>query len=779
MRPTEEIPRSIGRYTIEGVLGRGGMATVYAGRSPTGEAVAIKILHPHRTSEEATVRFALEGRLSLAHPNIVRVVETGEDERAEPFIAFERLEGESLADRLVRGSLSAEEVRKIGIDVASGLAVAHAAGLVHRDLKPSNLFLCATGPTKILDFGVALERRAQRRVTLSSGKLLGTLQYTSPEQAQGARDLDSRSDIWSLGVVLFEALTGVRPFAREGQVATVLAIVLDSPPSLAVLAPQAPRPLTLAIERCLLKAREHRTASADALKAELEAVVFDRPSAPASIVRAGATGARKKEVVARPIAQAERRIVASVVAEGVVDGSALSTRARHESGTYVPMLGDRAIVLFGTHTWEGDELVRAVRYAIEAHPLAARLSVAAGLTVRRGAHVEGEAITRAERNLGQTAGGVPEAPDNGVVVDWQIAASLDGLETRPYGPEAELVLARVAEIAPARSNTPLVGRDPELAQLAAAARVARDDRYGVLVRIRGGIGSGKTRLVSAAVAALASQGAVVTTDIDAASDAILRTGDAILTVLVVDDAHRLSPSQVERLESLLEEDLPFLAILTLREDASGERFDALRGRETSDVQLRGLSVSEVRAFVANLIGEDVDPSFATALRERTDGNPFFVERIVRRVARRGPTSPVERQEAMLAALPLEVAAAVQSRLDRLVASERELCMLASIHLHPFRDRDLEALGCADVERRVSTLVRVGILLSRGPRGQGREHAFRSALTREVAYAMLTPARRAELHRAALDALIRGGEDATDRATSHRALLAEAQAEAER
>ncbi len=172
-----------------------------------------------------------------------------------------------------------EEVVKLGVHVCRGLQVAHTRGIVHRDLKPENLFCCEDGTVKILDFGIALLDADPERIT-STGLIVGTPWYLSPEQARGDLELDVRSDIWSLGCVMYEALAGRTPFDSSGTLATVLAILRDEMPALGLIAPGVvPAPLAVVIERCLVKDRAYRWPDADSLREALEEVDLTSPPA--------------------------------------------------------------------------------------------------------------------------------------------------------------------------------------------------------------------------------------------------------------------------------------------------------------------------------------------------------------------------------------------------------------------------------------------------------------------------------------------------------------------
>jgi eukaryotic-like serine/threonine-protein kinase len=228
----------VGPYQITTVIGRGGVGIVYrATDTRLDRQVALKTLASLGVPDELRVeRFLREARMtaSLDHPNIVKVFDVGTHD-GQPFMVVELLEGETLRQRLDRGPVAEPDVLRIGIEIARGLVAAHAAGLVHRDLKPENVFLTRGGVTRILDFGIAkLAPETVRRTSSAStltGILLGTAGYLAPEQIQG-READGRADLFALGSILFEMLTGQRAFACENTVDTLHAIVHESPPDL-------------------------------------------------------------------------------------------------------------------------------------------------------------------------------------------------------------------------------------------------------------------------------------------------------------------------------------------------------------------------------------------------------------------------------------------------------------------------------------------------------------------------------------------------------------------
>jgi eukaryotic-like serine/threonine-protein kinase len=264
------------RYELGPVLGQGGMARVHQGLDrQLGRRVAIKVLAPPFDRDgEFVERFQREARAAagLSHPNIVAVFDSGSDDGTH-FIVTELVEGETLADRLGRdGPMPPAEAVAVSVDIARALSAAHARGLIHRDIKPGNVMLLPDGRVKVVDFGIA--RAAGSDTLTHTGVVLGSTAYLSPEQA-GGQPVDERADLYSLGCVLYEMLTGQVPFSAETPIATMYRHVNEdaAPPS--TIAP-VERELEDVVLRCLEKDPKRRFASAAELEAALLAVPLAR-----------------------------------------------------------------------------------------------------------------------------------------------------------------------------------------------------------------------------------------------------------------------------------------------------------------------------------------------------------------------------------------------------------------------------------------------------------------------------------------------------------------------
>lgn len=264
------IGRTISRYRILEELGRGGMGIVYRAEDTTlHRDVALKFLPPHiSTSKEERVRFMTEAQAAavLSHPNITHI-NTVEEAEGQVFIVMELVEGVELKQAVENGPLPVHEAVRIGRDIASGLQAAHDRGVIHRDIKSSNIMLTPDGQVKIMDFGLA-KVQGGAQVT-KVGTTVGTAAYMSPEQARGD-EIDERTDIWSIGVVLYEMLSGRVPFRSDYEQAAIYSILNEEPEDLSSLRNDLPRNVSEAVKRALRKDPAERFPSARELQRALE-----------------------------------------------------------------------------------------------------------------------------------------------------------------------------------------------------------------------------------------------------------------------------------------------------------------------------------------------------------------------------------------------------------------------------------------------------------------------------------------------------------------------------
>jgi serine/threonine-protein kinase len=263
-------------YSLEGEIGRGGMGVVYRARDERLQRrVAIKVLPPELAfSSEIRARFTREAQTAarLSHPHIVPIHDVGEGQGIVYFV-MGLIEGESLAARIKRrGRVPAEETRRIMRETADALSAAHAVSVIHRDIKPDNILLEGTrGRVVVTDFGIAKALSATSGATLTSaGMAIGTPAYMSPEQAAGEREIDGRSDLYSLGIVAYQMLAGELPFNAPTVAGILMKQITETAPLLHEKYPDVPEDLSLAVARCLEKDPENRWPSADALRRSLE-----------------------------------------------------------------------------------------------------------------------------------------------------------------------------------------------------------------------------------------------------------------------------------------------------------------------------------------------------------------------------------------------------------------------------------------------------------------------------------------------------------------------------
>src|SRR5436190_6512558 len=292
------VGQTIGHYKISESIGTGGMGDVYLATDiAAGRKAALKLLPMRFTGDaERLKRFQQEAHavVGLNHPNILTVYEIGEDHSIH-YIASELIEGETLRERLTRGRMQLSEAVDVAIQVASALAAAHHAGIVHRDIKPENIMLRPDGYVKVLDFGIAKLAEQELPTTMprdealllvetNLGSVLGTVRYMSPEQARGGH-VDKTTDIWSLGVVLYEMVTGQAPFSGDTPKEVMSSILEKEPPPLTHYIARAPAELQQIISKTLRKDRGQRYRSAHEL---LQALKDLRRKLEAELERAAA-----------------------------------------------------------------------------------------------------------------------------------------------------------------------------------------------------------------------------------------------------------------------------------------------------------------------------------------------------------------------------------------------------------------------------------------------------------------------------------------------------------
>ncbi len=280
-----------GKYRIERLLGEGGMGSVYVAMNQVlQKRVALKVMSERFASVNAAVeRFLREAVAAsrVSHASIVQVFDAG-DYEGKPWIAMELLEGESLGERLERGPLSVAEALKMADGALSALAEVHEEGIIHRDLKPDNIFLAKTRGgdwvPKVLDFGVAKDTSdGQLSKLTATGAVVGTAHYLSPEQAKGLSDIDARADVYAMGVVLFESLSGRMPYEADTITQLIAKMFTEEPRKLDEVAPHVPRAIADVITTCLDQDRQKRFQTARALLGALRSTASVVVSVPRTV----------------------------------------------------------------------------------------------------------------------------------------------------------------------------------------------------------------------------------------------------------------------------------------------------------------------------------------------------------------------------------------------------------------------------------------------------------------------------------------------------------------
>ncbi len=497
----------VGPYEILQLLGAGGCGEVYKVRRSDGEVFALKVLTS--TSPLTIAHFLRELEATPAHDNIRRVHRGGEEPDGTRWLEMDYLDGDSLRDRLSRRRLSWAEILSLGSQTCAGLHAAHERGVIHRDLKPENLFVGAGDAidVRVVDFSIALLQDAERLT--QTGTILGTFQYMSPEQVRGDHALDARSDLWSLGVVLYECVAGRCPFQAPTLAGLVYNVAFQAPAPVSRHNPEVPPRLAEVIHRALHKDPAERFQSALAFREALAAVkVHDVDALAATVIRGGAEGE-----LAGPHGD-NRALMSLVFLRGVVDARRLGELASVYGGELVPFADRRAIVRLGGASLRGDEPERAVRLASAALPYVEGIGVATGWTLTPD-RVEGSDLaSRAERLASTacvaidiaTAGAVREQlaltehPDGSAALTAEQAAALASGAPSTQG--AELGTRPTAA-------TGFIGREALMKQLMES--VAETAHAGVTAAaLQGEAGVGKSRLMQEALLRVRGEDPVAT-----------------------------------------------------------------------------------------------------------------------------------------------------------------------------------------------------------------------------------------------------------------------------
>lgn len=836
-----------GRFTVEALAGRGGMGAVYrASDSVTGERVAIKTLRGEVDLRERE-RFVREAMVlsRVSHPNVVRYVAHGVTDAGERYLAMEWLDGDDLHALLRAGPLGVESTVALLHGVAKGLAAVHALGIVHRDLKPRNLVIPDgdVARVRLLDFGIARWDDVMSAMT-RTGHIVGTPGYMAPEQVRGERDLDPRVDVFALGCVAFECLTGRPAFEGDGAISVLARVLFEAPPKIRAVRPEAPVELEALVERMLSKERALRPndgAEAAALLAEI--------GAPSTML-AGTPDLRDEAITRR-----EQRVCCAVLAtsndrtgdaswrrELELIASATGQDARVESlvegSSLVVMTGDGAA---------SDLAARACRCALALRAVAPglTLSVSTGRGEAEGSKVTGEVVDRAaarsraaKRRRGAAAGAVylDDTTANLLDASFDVRERDEGWVLRGEGEPVSAgrtVLGRAV---------PFVGRDRELGALNAAWDECVEEGVARAVLITAPAGAGKSRLRREWLGALARRGedacvllgrgdamrsgapygmlasalrrdgglhegatagerearlrAWVARTAEGESVARLTAflGELVGVRLPIDDVElraaradaRLMSDQVRRawetwlrtrcdarpvvlvLDDLQWGDLPSVTLIdsalrNLRDRrllvvAFGrpevrEVFPALwRERAVHEVALGDLTRRASERITRAVLGDNLSPAEVDRLVSLSQGNPFYLEEMLR-AAGEGRGDEV----------PESALAMAMARLDALPAESRQVLRAGSVFGRVFWAsavaRLVGAREALTLRARLDDLTQREVIERRAERRfvDHEELAFCHDLVREAAYASLTAEDLTLAHRLALEWLEDAGE----------------------
>ena len=846
-------PGALDRFELQRQVGSGGTATVYRALDrETGALVALKILHGR--SSEQTGRFGQEAEVlaELSHPAVVRYVAHGATPLGEHYLAMEWLEGETLSDRLAGGALTIRESVDLGRRVADALAGAHRRGIVHRDIKPSNLFLPGgrLEEAKLLDFGLARRLFDPRRIT-EAGGIMGTPMYMAPEQARGEKEIDARADIFSLGCVMFECLTGQPPFSGPTAMAVLAKICLDESLAIRELCPGLPADLEATLTTMLAKERGARPRDGTALEADLNAIRerLDRDSRdPAGRADAGPIRLTREALTA-----GERRVICVVLvtrprlrpelppAEAdapppapearysaptlVLPGTGAFDEADFEGlrATLVPygarverLLDGSMVVTLAGRGAPTDQAAHAARCALRLRATLPEvaMTISTGRAVIFGQLPVGDVIDRGAELLRGEPGGM-------IRLDT-VTADLLGTRFEIEGaPERRYLLGEHGRDDVPRTllgkTTVCVGRDRELTLLEGTFDECVEEPVARAVLVTAPAGGGKSRLryeiverlrrghpgleilvgrgdaIAAgspfgllapalrAAAGIASGDAgeqrrqklkaLVTRHLppppnpwtweflgeltgipfdEEASPALHAArqdprlmGDRLRgawlewlagecahhpVLLVLEDIHWGDRSSLQLVDAALRalREQPFMVLAFARPELDEQFPNLWAERDLQRVTLRALTRKACQNLAQQVLGEGLAPAIQDWLVERADGNPFYLEELIREVASGARSS-----------LPETVVGMVQARLDTLGPEAKRVLRAASIFGLAFgrgdvwallSDRDRQSLDAA-----LETLVAREVILPEGVDG----YVFRHALLREATYAMLT------------------------------------------
>ena len=781
-------PLLLGRYRLLELAGRGGMGEVHrAWDEQLGEVVAVKLLRGE-AGPGAVARFVREAQVlaSLSHRRIVRHLAHGEVEDGRVFIAMEWVPGLDLATRLERQPpLMVQEVVTLGARTAGALGAAHRRGIVHRDVKPRNIRLRDGDPTLpvLLDFGIA--RLGEGGGTLT-GHVIGTPRYMAPEQLRGERGITPRADVFALGAVLWEALAGAHPFDSAHGASSGGGGRFDEPRSVRELRPDVPPTLDALLTRMLARDPAARPADGQIVAALLEAVAASGPGA--SPQRPTITGGEQQLTCAVAVRLAPCSDTTATSAPSTVPPWAPLASLAAELGARTEVMADGAVLA-----------------VLPPRPDVAETAAGAATLARRmlgAAPVAGAAICTGWCQIGDraAAGDLPglamellrSARPGAPLLDDETALLLDGRFSLARGPLGlELGPPRTPSTTRALAGrySPFVGRAAELALLEGAWQTCLDDGAPSVVLVEGEPGVGKTRLLQSFAGSLdrrpdpptvmwatAAPGAdpftlldgltagrrgserlraILSTTLSAPAeprDALCAIRDALLewlrlvptpALIVLDDTQWAGAASLRLMGDLLDEPVgPILVVALARGGSAGDEGALCRDRSSTRLVLGRLSRRAASTLVRAGVGTDARDDEVERLVEAGDGNPLFLEELVR--VRQIAADPS-------ATLPPSLAAAAQARLGSVSPPERRILRAASVQEEPFSAADVASVaggdGDASVEAWLCSLVDAELLVRRAD-----GWAFRHAVLRDAAHRSLLPADRRFAHGIVADRL---------------------------
>jgi serine/threonine protein kinase/tetratricopeptide (TPR) repeat protein len=466
-------------------IGRGAMGVVYRGhRDGSDEPLAVKVMEHEDPSSKLRLRFEREARgmLELDHPNLCRAHDYGVLPSGQLYLVMELLTGEDLSTRLAReGVLSVDEMIRIGVEAADGMAAVHASGLIHRDLKPSNIFLVDNneGPpsVKILDFGLAMFAvggAMDTRIT-RTGEVVGTPAFMAPEQARGDKSENEATDVFGLGAVLYQSLAGSSPYGEGTTLQILVRAVTSAPIPITDCFPEIPPAVAAVIMHAIASDQGDRYQTMPDFRDALQAVA--------------AEGSDRTQVSRsdRPIGKSvkslseEDRIVTVLLATGVKDSRQVADSIRSHGGQATALDG-QVVGVFGGDVHEGDEPERAVRAALAVQSHCLTVGIGTGRAIGTGSTYKGHAVNAAEQST--------LIADQGVYVDDATRASIAGR----FVLDGHRVRAMV--VTPEEDDElPLVGRDADLVAIFDLLERALNDSESVGLLLSGPMGIGKSRLL--------------------------------------------------------------------------------------------------------------------------------------------------------------------------------------------------------------------------------------------------------------------------------------------